>query len=217
MAQGKKSFIAYADWKAVFDELPDADAGLLIKHIFSYVNDENPQTDSVLIRAVFANIKTTLKRDLEKWDAQVEQRRDAGKKSAESRKNHKIEFNDRSTTVNEEKRNSTDSVNGIGTVTVTEKENREALETRALAFRETLKPFKEKYGVDMLKAFYEHWKEPNKSLRKMRFEGEKFWDLGKRLGTWASRENNFKTNGKQEQGIVLPGRRTANFNTDGTN
>lgn len=85
MAQGKKSFVAYADWKEIFDELPNEQAGELIKHIFSYVNDENPTTDSVLIRAVFANIKSTLKRDLDKWESQLEQRRKAGKRSAEIR------------------------------------------------------------------------------------------------------------------------------------
>ena len=85
MAQGKKSFVAYADWKEIFDELPNEQAGELIKHIFSYVNDENPTTDSILIRAVFANIKSTLKRDLDKWESQLEQRRKAGKRSAEIR------------------------------------------------------------------------------------------------------------------------------------
>jgi len=109
MAQDKKSFIAYSDWKNIFDELPNEDAGALIKHIFAYVYDENPISDSVLIRAVFANIKTTLKRDLEKWDSQLQQRSEAGKRSAEIRALTK--FNDRSTTVDETLRNSTDSVN----------------------------------------------------------------------------------------------------------
>jgi hypothetical protein len=108
MAEGKKSFVAYSDWKNVFDELPNEDAGKLIKHIFAYVNDENPTSDDVLIRAVFANIKTTLKRDLTKWDAQLTQRKKAGVKSAEIRS---TKFNERSTVVNEAERNSTVSVN----------------------------------------------------------------------------------------------------------
>lgn len=107
MATGKKSFLAYADWKSVFDELPDEDAGKLIKHIFAYVNDENPKSDSVLINAVFANIKSTLKRDLDKWENQLEQRRIAGKKSAEIRR---TKSNERSTVVHETERNSTVSV-----------------------------------------------------------------------------------------------------------
>jgi len=109
MAKGKKSFIAYADWKAVFDELPNEDAGALIKHIFAYVNDENPVSDSILLKAVFANIKSTLKRDLEKWENQLQQRIDAGKRSAEIRALNKS--NEKSTVVDSRTRNSTDSVN----------------------------------------------------------------------------------------------------------
>ena len=74
MAEGKKSFTAYCDWKETFDSLPDDKAGQLIKHLFSYVNDENPQTEDILIKAVFAQIKATLKRDLKKWELVKEDR-----------------------------------------------------------------------------------------------------------------------------------------------
>ena len=115
MAENKKSFIAYADWKETFDNLPDEVAGKLIKHIFSYVNDENPQTDDYVINAVFANIKHTLKRDLDKWESQLEQRKLAGKRSAEIRA---TKINDRSNSLNEKTRNSTDSVSVNDNVSV---------------------------------------------------------------------------------------------------
>ncbi len=126
MADGKKSFIAYSDWKAVFDELPDEDAGKLIKHIFAYVNDEDPKTDSILIKAVFANIKTTLKRDLEKWESQIQQRREAGKRSAEQRKATKIQrdlttVERKATSVDSRVRNSTVNVSVNDNVNVNEK------------------------------------------------------------------------------------------------
>ena len=96
MAENKKSFIAYSDWKDTFDALEDDKAGLLIKHIFSYVNDENPNTDDPIVKAVFPNIKNTLKRDLKKWDNQYNQRVEAGKKSAEIRKRNATVVNGRS-------------------------------------------------------------------------------------------------------------------------
>jgi len=108
MAENKKSFIAYSDWKETFDKLPNEIAGKLIKHIFAYVNDENPISDDFVIEAVFANIKNTLKRDLDKWENQLQQRSEAGRKSAEQRKATKS--NDRSISLNETTRNSTDSV-----------------------------------------------------------------------------------------------------------
>lgn len=107
MEKIKKSFIAYSDWKETFDELPNEEAGKLIKHIFAYVNNENPITDSILIKAVFANIKSTLNRDMEKWETQLQQRKEAGKKSAELRA---TKDNERSTSVDETTRNSTDNV-----------------------------------------------------------------------------------------------------------
>ena len=103
MAENKKSFIAYADWKETFDALDNEKAGELIKHIFAYVNDENPVSKDMLINAVFANIKHTLKRDLKKWEKQHEQRKKAGKKSAEVRQRNLTVVNGRSVS-------STDSV-----------------------------------------------------------------------------------------------------------
>lgn len=96
MAENKKSFVAYADWKFTFDELSNEKAGELIKHIFAYVNDENPESEDMLINAVFANIKHTLKRDLKKWNKQHEQRINAGKKSAEARQRNSTLVNARS-------------------------------------------------------------------------------------------------------------------------
>ena len=86
MAQGKKSFVAYSDWKEMFDNLPNEVAGELIKHIFAYVNDENPQTDNYIIKALFSNIRNTLKRDLDKWESRKKSYSEAGIESGRVRK-----------------------------------------------------------------------------------------------------------------------------------
>ena len=133
MAQGKKSFIAYSDWKEMFDNLPNEVAGELIKHIFAYVNDEKPNSDNYVINALFANIKNTLKRDLNKWDEQREQRSLAGKRSAALRA---TKSNDRSISFNEKVRNSTvsvsDSVNVSDNVNVNVKEDVEDSAIRSI-------------------------------------------------------------------------------------
>lgn len=123
MADGKKSFIAYSDWKDTFDELPDEKAGQLIKHIFAYVSDENPQTDDFIIKAVFANIKNTLKRDLKKWEKQQSQRVEAGKRSAEIRKQKATSVERALNSVHETERNSTVSVNVSDNVSVNVSDN----------------------------------------------------------------------------------------------
>ena len=78
--EGKKSFVLYTDQREVFDELDDLTAGKLIKHIFSYVNDEDPDTNDKFVRLAFLPIKTQLKRDLKIWDEKKKQRAEAGKK-----------------------------------------------------------------------------------------------------------------------------------------
>ena len=110
MAENKKSFILYCDQKGVWDKLDDAQAGRLIKHIISYVNDDNPVAPDFITELAFEPIKQSLKRDLKKWEKQQEQRSEAGKRSAEVRKlNAKLAKRD-STTVNDRSISST--VNG---------------------------------------------------------------------------------------------------------
>jgi hypothetical protein len=79
---------------------------------------------------------------------------------------------------------------------VKEKESKPSLETRSLAFKETLRPFINKFGVDMVKNFYGYWSEPNQTKTKMLFEMQKTWDTSRRLETWSKRESSF--NNKQE-------------------
>jgi hypothetical protein len=96
MAENKKSFVLYSDSKGLIDQLPDDIAGRLFKHIFAYVNDEDPVSDELILNIAFEPIKTQLKRDLVKWSNQTEQRRQAGLKSAEIRKRNSTEVNERS-------------------------------------------------------------------------------------------------------------------------
>jgi hypothetical protein len=86
MATGKKSFVLYSDQRSIIDMLPNGKAGILLKHIFAYVNDENPVNDDPLILLAFEPIKLQMKRDLIKWETTKEGRSVAGKASAEARK-----------------------------------------------------------------------------------------------------------------------------------
>jgi hypothetical protein len=85
MAENKKSVLLYCDIIHTVKELDDADAGLLFKHYLSYINDENPEPPSKLIKIVFEPIKQNLKRDLKKWDETVQKRSIAGKAGAEAK------------------------------------------------------------------------------------------------------------------------------------
>ena len=60
MSKDKKSFILYLDQQDLFNKLPDEVAGKLIKHIFSYVNCENPEANDLLIDENATSIKRSL-------------------------------------------------------------------------------------------------------------------------------------------------------------
>lgn len=80
MAENKKSFVAYCDWQETFEELSDEEAGKLVKHLFNYVNDKNPETSDKLTRMCFIPIKQSLKRDLKKYEKYVHKQSVNGKK-----------------------------------------------------------------------------------------------------------------------------------------
>lgn len=86
MAENKKSFVLYSDQKSIIDMLPDELAGKLLKHIYAYVNDENPVTDNPMVALAFEPIKLQLKRDLQKWEETKDNFSKAGKASAQARK-----------------------------------------------------------------------------------------------------------------------------------
>ena len=54
---------------------------------------------------------------------------------------------------------------------------------------EELTPFVEKYGKDMIFAFFDYWSEPDKAKNKMRCEMQKTWSTAGRLRTWERRNN----------------------------
>lgn len=94
MAEGKKSFVLYADYidlldgydedEEHIDGMTDEQAGKWIKTIFRYVNDLNPIIDDD-IKQAFILVRKDLKRDLKKYNARVE----SIAKARENNKNNK--------------------------------------------------------------------------------------------------------------------------------
>ena len=107
MAENKKSFVLYSDQRTLIELLNNEQAGVLLKHIFAYVNDENPICTDQLINIAFEPIKQQFKRDLVKWNKTKEGRSIAGKASAEAKKLNKIQQT--STNVNKVQQSSTKS------------------------------------------------------------------------------------------------------------
>ena len=107
MAEGKKSFVLYADLIHTVNLLTDEQAGNLFKHMLRYVNDESPVSDNPITTISFEPIKQQLKRDLEKWGTTKEGRSKAGKASAKARKEKKEQELTNSTNVKSVQQTST--------------------------------------------------------------------------------------------------------------
>lgn len=67
------------------------------------------------------------------------------------------------------------------------------IEIRKERFKESIAGYVEKYGRDMLNAFFKYWTEPNTSNTKMRFELEKTWSVDLRLSNWARNNKDIET------------------------
>ena len=119
MADNKKSVLLYCDLIHTVEKLTNSQAGKLFKHYLRYVNDLEPETDDVLIDLVFEPIKQGLKRDLKKWEGIKVKRSEAGKKSAEIRK-QKQQVLTSVESVEQTSTNPTVSVSDSDSVTVSE-------------------------------------------------------------------------------------------------
>lgn len=74
------------------------------------------------------------------------------------------------------------------------KEKQNAMVQRQKEFYSTLIPFVSQYSKKMIRAFFNHWSEPNKSKTKMKFELENTWDVSRRLTTWEDNDRRWKKN-----------------------
>jgi hypothetical protein len=181
MAKDKKGFILYADQKAIFDQLPNDKAGELIKFILSYVNDENPETDDLIIKLAFTPIQQQLKRDLIKYEETKENRSKAGKAGANKRWQNITEDSNR--------------INDMAKIAVNDNVNVkdkeiDNIEERKSKFYASLSLFVDEYPKKMLREFYDYWTEHGDKDKKLRFEKEKTFGIEQRLRTWYNRNPN---------------------------
>jgi hypothetical protein len=89
MANDKKSFILYCDIIHTVNKLSDEQSGRLFKHIMSYVNDQNPDANDIIIDLVFEPIKQSLKRDLIRYENICNRNKNNGKNGGRPKKEPK--------------------------------------------------------------------------------------------------------------------------------
>jgi len=209
MAEGKKAFTAYCDWHETFKELTDEEAGKLAKHLFSYVNDEEPETPDRLTQLLFKPIMLTLKRDLQKYLKVIGRNRSNGQKGGRPKNPEKpsgLIDNPKEPVKDKDKDKDKDTVKVKDTVTDIVKvkgieEGKGGLQLRKTNFGKILAPFNSEIEKSDLVEFYEYWTEHGINDRKMRFEKEKSFDVSRRLKTWMRRKIEFASEKKRDTRI----------------
>ena len=105
MAENKKGFVLYCDLIHTVKKMPKNKIADLFLTILSYVNDENPVVNDLLVGVVFEPIKLQLKRDLVKYEHTKEKRSAIGKEGgiksgekrrllSETKKSHGLQISD---------------------------------------------------------------------------------------------------------------------------
>ena len=188
MAEGKKTFIFYSDWINMVREMPNKDAGELLKHILSYVNDESPNTDNMLVKMAFGHMRPMLKKDLEKWENIRKIRRDAGAKGGRANAKQK-----KANAKQVEAVNDNDNVNVNGNYN-----KKKSIDERKREFANSLTPYVEEYGKETVRDFFEYWAEHGEKDRKFRKEKEKSFSIERRLRNWKKREKIFAPKKEKE-------------------
>lgn len=114
MAEGKKSFVLYADLLDNIEHLTNEEKGILFNHLLEYVNDKNPILEDRILVTAWKPIEKQLKRDLKKFEEVKTKRSEAGKRSAELRA---LKVNEqtstKSTSVESVKQNSTNPTDNV--------------------------------------------------------------------------------------------------------
>ena len=149
----------YTDQREVFDELDDVTAGKLIKHIFSYVNDEDPIAEDLLLKVAFLPIKTQLKRDLKVWDEKKVQRAEAGRKGGLAKASNASEVLAKPSNATNELANLAVNVNGNVNGNVNVISSITIFTTRRLGGKNLFEEMKHIYDLneEQVQKLYQEW------------------------------------------------------------
>lgn len=80
MAEGKKAFVVYTNWKSFLDVMTNEQKGIWFSWVMNYCNDLNPAMpdDQVVCMAILM-VQPILKRDLKKYEEKLERLKKNGK------------------------------------------------------------------------------------------------------------------------------------------
>lgn len=197
----RESFVFYRSFYDAIKDLPRDVQGEIYTAIMEYsLYGKETENLKPIARSVF----TLMKPQIDVNNKRFENGKKGGRPKNENETNEKPKDNQKETkdepNVND---NANVNVNIENTTNVVSKKDAAKAATlkRKDEFGKTLVPYMEKYGKEMIRAFFNYWSELNKSETKMRCEMQKTWEVNLRLATWAKNEK--PQYGKADIGVVL--------------
>ena len=182
----RDTFIFYRSFKESMNELSDADKLIMYEAISDYSLDMKEPELTGFPKALFSIIRPIIDANWQRYNNGCKGGAPKGNKNnrfskstTEVQPKYKLIYNDN---VNDNKNKNIEKEKII-------KEKSLSLSDRTKKFKEELTPFVEKYGKDMIFAFFDYWSEPDKAKNKMRCEMQKTWSTAGRLRTWERRNN----------------------------
>lgn len=194
------AFLFYpGDWIAGTMGMTLEEKGAYMELLMAQFNQGHMTTHMVgrMVGQLWVNIQHKFVQDGEgKWyNVRLESEQLKRKQFTDSRKNNLTGKNQ-----HKKKRGHTTSRMENENVNENIVDNDNGIENRKTDFHNSLQVYSGEFSESTINDFFNYWTEPNKK-GKMRFEGEKYFYLGRRLATWKKNESKFN-NGKNADGTI---------------
>ena len=197
----KATCVFFSDWFSVAQEIEDeALRCKLYDAILRFALDgtETPTLPSELT-LLFASIKLQVGRTNEQYDSICAKRAEAGRRGAQV--TNEIRWGSQTSAKSANADNCRQVSANVGKIGLNKNKNKNekvdnaahaaTIEQRKQAFYELLLPYRSQYDASLLENFFSYWTELGRTNKKLRFELERTFEVGKRLARWASNDNNF--------------------------
>ena len=190
MAEKKYNF--FESYHRALSRVPDDCYGRVVKAMSDYVfNGVEPNLTNTLDLLAWDLIKPILAKgeELSRIRANAGQAGGLhGKGVSRNVGNDNAKANKSKSKANQKQNNSGIGIGeGIGIIkenTDVSKKNDFSLDKAREDLKSSIKPYVDKYGNDMCNDFFEYWSEPTQNGKKMRYQLEKTWEIGRRLARW---------------------------------
>lgn len=202
----RDSFVFYRSFYDAIKDLPRDVQGEIYTAIMEY-SLYGKETDN--LKPIARSVFILMKPQIDVNNKRFENGKKGGRPKSEGQSNNNQEETKEKPSNNQNetksKPNVNDNVNDNKDDNSNELSKKDAAKAATLKrkeeFKISLSSYVEKYGKEMIRAFFNYWSELNKSETRMRYEMQKTWEVGLRLVTWAKNEK--PQYGKTDTGVVL--------------